>query len=977
MRDPDLVKADKLINENKHNEAIRILTDYIRRNPQHFDDAQKRIKKIYQARENLNQTTEELINTLLNEPENQEKIYSLAAQLKSSESNTNPILTSFISKTHEIAQFNVLKNRLRNILETARAQLDRGECEAALQTYAGGMDLMRNEFFAAGYGEAIENNVRRETERVNSVISAFRQVSTGMGTPATELARAISSGSLNTATEITNRLTPAMDRFIASKQELYTAVNTFDSILGRLRNSDPEMEDRNHLSFLSMLINGRQGESIQEGMLGAFETYWKNSINPVLNAITQNAVTANSTGLAAVNTEQYSNAVTALQRTGNFVNLSSVFFQKRRALNEKGNAPRVEFSGNIIIKDDIPAFITLRALSESSNHLIQAANLALRTSILANSSQSSFTLWREGKADAGTAISSGLQAKNNATGIKNEIDAVIASASRTNNLLKNYHETPYLAEAVSAIEKIQTAAVALERQSAYSYYSVVDTELKRGLIARNGELEKGKNFLNGQSRKRIDGSIVTDLFPAEALETMTAMLAALSTDLERGNSAVAYYKNETKPILTDAEITAILTSCEKSIGELNALRTQGAALRTTANSRTTQAEAFRQEGERLLREAQTAHRSQNFDTARDRLQKAAERFNSSLEVQESSSLRQSWDTQLFNLGQAINAAENEMIIAEVRNLVNSARAAYFEGNFQQSEDRLVRARSRWRTTNPDENEEILYWLGIVRGAMSARSGRTISPTAPLYPEMSQLLSKARMNYEEGVRLINAGSRTAGLAKFAEARQQTREVRLIFPVNQDAGILELRMEQYTDPAAFNASFEQRMRTAIAGTKQRSIESFAELQNLAEINPRYTGIRGILTQAEIDMGYRPPPPDPRALARSRELSSSANRILEGNNTTLFEVALTQVNEAIALNPENAEAMRVKDRLLNRMNVPGAIVLSSEDELEYQRAVRELQAGNNLVAFTVVERLMQNPRNRNITKLIELQRRIQSVL
>jgi tetratricopeptide (TPR) repeat protein len=654
-----------------------------------------------------------------------------------------------------------------------------------------------------------------------------------------------------------------------------------------------------------------------------------------------------------------------------------LFFQKRRALNENGNMQLIDFSGNIIIKDDIPAFITLRALNESSNYLIQAANLAMRTSIFANTSHSSFTLWQEGKVDVVTAINNELQARNNAAGIKNEIDAVIFNAAQTDNLLKNYYTTPYLTETVNAIEKIFAATAALERQSAYFYYFVVDTELKRGLTARTAELEKGRDFLNGQSRKRADNSTVNELFPGEALETLTAMLAALSIDIERGNSASAYYRNETRSILTDKEITEIITSCEKSLSELNALRTQAAALRATANSRTAQAEALRQEGERLLREAQTAYRAQNFENARDRLQRASERFNSSLEVQASASLRQSWDTQLFNLGQAINAAENEMIIAEVRNLVNSARAAYFEGNFQQSEDRLIRARSRWRITNADENEEILYWLGIVRGAMSARSGRTIPATAPLYPEMSQLLSKARINYEEGVRLINAGNRAAGLAKFAEARQQTREVRLIFPVNQDAGILELRMEQYTDPAAFNASFEQRLRTAVAGTKQRSIESFAELQNLAEINPRYTGIRAILTQAEIDMGYRPPPPDPRSLARSRELTSSANRILEENNTTLFEVALTQVNEAIALNPENTEATRVKDRLLNRMSVPGAIVLSGEDELEYQRAVRELQAGNNLVAFAVVERLMQNPRNRNITKLIELQRRIQSVL
>jgi len=977
LRDPDMVKADNLIKEKKLDEAILVLTDYMRRNPDLFDNAQKRLRKIYQERENFDKLANELFDTLLNDPENSEEIYRLSTILKSLENESSPLLSSFVSRTHEIAEFNVFRKRLLNIMETARAQLDRGECEAALQTYAGGMDIMRDDFYSKGYGITVENNVRRETERINSVIAAFRAVSTGLGAPSAEMARVVASGSLNTTSEIINRLTPAMDRFIAQKQGLYTAANLFDSTLERIRSNNPDIADRSHLSFLLRLINGRQGESIQEGMLGAFETYWKNSINPILNAITQNALTANKAGLTAVTEGQYSNALTSLQRTGSFVNISQLFFQKRRALNEKGNTQKVDVSGSIIINDDIPAYITLRALGESSNYLTQASNLAMRSNAFINTIQSTYTLWQEGKADAVTTINGELQARSATAAVKNELDAIILSAAQLDNTLKNYYTTPYLTEAVNAIEKIYSAVASLERQAAYYYYSVVDIELKRGITARTAELEKGKNYLNGQKREKADGSTVTDLFPSEALETLTAMLAALSIDLDRGNSAIAYYRDETRLVLTDERISATKASCEKSIDELNALRNQGIALRNTANSRSSQAEAFKQEGERLFREAQTAYHSQNFETARDRLQRASDRFNRSLEMQESADMRQSWDTQLFNLGQAINAAENEAIIAEVRNLVNRARASYFDGNFQQAEDGLLRARSRWHTTNPDENEEILYWLGIVRGAMSARSGRVIPPTAPLYPEMSQLLSKARMNYEEGVRLINAGSRARGLAKFDEARQQTREVKLIFPFNQDAGILELRMEQYTDPAAFNASFEQRLRTAIAGTKRRSNESFADLQNLAEINSKYPGIKGIITQAEIDMGFRPPPPDPRALARSRELSASANRILTENNTTLFEVALTQVNEAIVLNPDNTDAMRVKDRLLNRMSVPGAIVLSNDDELEYQRAVRELQAGNNLVAFAVVQRLMQNPRNRNITKLIELQRRIQSVL
>jgi hypothetical protein len=169
----------------------------------------------------------------------------------------------------------------------------------------------------------------------------------------------------------------------------------------------------------------------------------------------------------------------------------------------------------------------------------------------------------------------------------------------------------------------------------------------------------------------------------------------------------------------------------------------------------------------------------------------------------------------------------------------------------------------------------------------------------------------------------------------------------------------------------------LNAAIAGTRQRSVQAFADLQNLAEINPGYPNMRGIIFQAEIDMGYRQPPVSPANIARSRDLTASALRILEANNAAQFNTAMAQIDEAIALNPENIEAPLVRDRLAGRMNVPGTIVLTSEDEAIYQLALRELNAGNNFAAFVHVERLMQNPRNRSITKVVELERRIRLVL
>jgi hypothetical protein len=594
-----------------------------------------------------------------------------------------------------------------------------------------------------------------------------------------------------------------------------------------------------------------------------------------------------------------------------------------------------------------------------------------------NIDRSSLTRWREGTINASQALNAEQQARNTITGMQNTINNIRTNADQINTEINTYHNVIYITNALTAVNVLYSQLLAEERQSAQRYYSIAYNSLQNNLTARKEALERGVKFLNGESRTNSNGIVTVLRYPAEALAELNAMLSALSVDLQNGNNILGQLTNESQNVSTDEEIASTRVKYQQAVNELNGIRTQGLASAETARSRSTQAEAFRQEGERLFREAQTAYQRQNYDLARERIQRASDRFSESLEIQESASMRQMRDTQLVNLGQQIAISENEAIIAEVRNLVNSARTLYFNGSFQQAEDSLTRARNRWRITNADDNEEIIYWLSIIRTAMSASSDRVIPPTAPLYAEMSQLLSQAQRNFDEGVRYINAGQRALGITKFDEARRLTGQVRLIFPVNQEAGLLELRIEQFLDPAAFNASFEQRMRNAVAGTKRRSIEAFADLQNLAEINPRYQNIRVIINQAEIDMGYRPQPPNPANIARSRELTASARRILDGNMTAQYEVALAQLNEAITLNSNNTEATQVRDRLLSRMSVPGGIVLSSEDEADYQRALRELNAGNNLAALSLVERLMQNPRNRNITKLVELQRRIQSVL
>jgi len=962
-KEADLVRADELIKNRQHDEAILILTDFARRNPDKFDEAQQRLRRIYQIRDEFNRTADKLIDTLVNFPEDNERILALSRHLYTLEHENSPLLVNFVARTREIAQFNINRIRLREILERGRGLLDRGESVAAMNVYAEGLSFMREEFFLNGYGETIDNEVRLQTERITTMIAAFTQACRDMSTLSAEVVRAINTDSLTGINEAIGRLTPAMDRFIALKQELYSTANAFDQVWNRIRAGSQEVNDRNHLAFVSVVISNQGPGGRQEGMLGAFDRHWEVSVGSVVNAVSLFIQNANTASIAAFNTDQYPQSISSLNRVDSYFGLAPFFFDKHRQLFGSSRPVTVTLYGSTVLAKDVPQFLELRSLSEANNFLRQAANTGSNQDF----DRTSLSRWQSGSINTEQALNSEQQTRNRIAAALQTIDNIITRAETVNTEINTHYKVVHITNTISAIQNLRSKINSENTQSAQRYYLIAQSNIKEGIAELKNQLERSRKFLNGETVTGQDGTVTTFFYPTEALQEVTAMLSVLNVDRQTINTVLEQTGNDQQANAANRELRAIAN-------ELNELHAQGTSVEETARTRSSQAEAFRQDGERLFREAQTAYQRRDYEAAKVLIDRASVRFNDSLAIQESAALRQRRDSLLDDLGRQISLAESEAILDEVRNHLNNARNFYFSGNFQQAEDSLVRARSRWNIAYTEENEEIVHWLGLVHTALAASSGRVIPPTAPLFMEMSQLLSQAQRNFEEGVRLINAGQRTQGVARFNEALALTREVKLLFPINQEAGILELRIEQFLDPRAFNASFEQRIRTAIAGTKVKEMEAFADLQNLAEINPGYPNMRNIITTAEIDMGFRPPPPDPAAVARSRELTVSANRILESNLVAQFPVALRQLDEAINLNPMNIEAPIIRDRVVRGMSVPRNVVLSAEDERDYQRALRELNAGNNLQALAIVQRLMQNPNNRNVSKVVDLQRRIQ---
>jgi hypothetical protein len=80
-REDPLVQADRLIEEQKYDEAILYLSEFIKQYPDRFDQAQAKLRKITRIRTAYNEKALALLETMVNEPTNEEKKIAMIREL--------------------------------------------------------------------------------------------------------------------------------------------------------------------------------------------------------------------------------------------------------------------------------------------------------------------------------------------------------------------------------------------------------------------------------------------------------------------------------------------------------------------------------------------------------------------------------------------------------------------------------------------------------------------------------------------------------------------------------------------------------------------------------------------------------------------------------------------------------------------------------------------------------------------------------
>lgn len=962
--DVGLPKVDRLIKDRNYNEAIRELAVYMNENPDDFDGAQRRIRRIINLRKDYNDKAIELLLVLAQEPTNDKKKLDMITYMESLEKNPNAATRNFILETKAAAQFTYYRAKFDEIMTTGDGLIDSGSYVEAARKFTEGYVFYKQEFDDDNPDDLVAR-VNGTLGGIMSALGSYEGLQPSFVAAVNAYAESVSSGSIEASEAAYTVLSGEIGRLLKLRNQIAANGWFLQDSFSATTAAGASVTENSFLPFAYRFTLGRKTSARFEGVLGAMDAQFAAAMQR-LEAATDGVVrNAWRAGFASLDAGSIDEGLAALTVCGRFARLGNSLSSLGTAITSRSETFGVRDYDAIAKRYDGLSNLSAAAVKLGSKYGEYLAYSAEAGSL------------SEGPADADSVRKSPnatIKAYSGYTdGFSAYIGAITSIEAGVSSLqLPEGYRPEFIDWGTKFSDSVSVSRLDIFRKSA----SFRERSVGVMLASYKKGYADALALLDGVSRD-IGGAQTTVYYPAESIAALTKIRTGIDADRKAVEAALAELLRVPESALSDEQYAASIRKIRDDQAAMGTVYGDAAVAIARANSRVLQASLARQESDLRYAQAQAALKKQDFQSARDNLQRSREKVNQSLAFQESASFRVDSDKRLETLGADITRIENEAVVREVRSLISSGKNFYYLGNFDQAEQIFLQAKTRWAVTNIEPNAEVANWLDIINTALSMKTGRTIPVSAPLYPQMSQILSSANQLYSEGKALMTTGKRDASLAKLTEARSKLQQLQLVYPLNQDAGQLTLRINQLIDPSSFMTFFGQKVLTIRANYRIEKQTSYSDLLDLYQINPSYPGLKKLLDEVEIYLGVRIPPPDPKALARSAELTKAAQKIYDANNRNLFQVALDQLDEAIKLNPDNNGAIALKDRVQTAIGGKSVAVLSGEDEAKYQQAVQELQKGNKITASALVEQLLQNPKSRNSAKIQDLKKRIDSLL
>ena len=943
----DYKEANKLIKEKKQDLAIEKIIDILESNPESLSTASDLLKKAMKNQDKFVAQFLAIIAQLYEDPDNNKRILQIIAKIEKLNDAMEPEMMEFLQKLKTSSLYAANRIKFNKIMKEG-IDLIKGELYLeALSKFMEGYSICY-----ADYVEIYEN-----TDRLTKTEEALKVIKGSYSELRREDVKFLNAINMYKLMLRQNILKPdsatieALEEAVKQMHNIGQNVFTNGRILSSFLLEDEKKANFQEDSFLpysTRITTGRANATECEGVSGALEAALLFRLNNLQDYI-----------------------VSLIQRnlSNNFVKFS-FNTPSSSNLNASITAYIKEYERIISIIETINKTNTRFPL----NQKVSRDNLAL-LSTLKDITDDSLTLYNKYLAISKKDYSSDDYVK--AEDDIRDIRSLIFQFGPVQSRLIVFSFEKFAKERTDLIN-IQTQMFAnisnLYQNRLSNYARLKNIDGKR--FYKEHEIQ----FVN--ARKLVEGAKVTTdspqvfYYPTEALSQFEAQAVQLKKDIKALEDAINFLSQVSQEFDPNLTTQTHFDGIQDSEQKLKVLLSNLTTISTNTRNSIFKIELAKREADFRYNEAVKMLKLSDFVLARENITRSQEKSNEALKMEENAEYRNMVDARLSALGQEINKKENEMVVREVRKSIDEAKKLYFNGNFGEAENILIGAKSRWATTNIEENEEIQNWLNIAQTASVMKTGRTIPQSVALYPQMIQLLNNANQLYDEASSIIKT-ERSVALKKLNEARNNIKQVLLVYPLNQESGQLNLKIDQLIDPQNFQTQVRKRIDRIRTDYKRNPRDSYVDLLNLYIMDKNFPGLAKLKDEVEIYLGLKILPPDMTQVNQSIALTNEADSIYKSGDKARYSEALQKLDQAIKLNQSNERASLLKDRIQMAMGGTAIAVLSYANEEKYRQAVLALQRGNKITAIALVEELLKDPEGRKSAKVHDLKTRINAQL
>ncbi len=961
--------ARQLVGENRINEAILLLEQTVREDPERIHQAEALLRTIREIRGEYTVLFDQLIDNLVNNPDDIERTLHIIDQMEALDEFPNERVISQIEDARIVAQLAYDRNIVDERMDEAARHLASREYRQAVDIYFSLRELQRDRFEARGYGDIFIDTVDALISRIGIIrdeffarLEPYRERG--------ELARTAAAGDLTTIDETIR------NGFLSQAEELFQVRSDVERIsveVAAVRSQVPLLfPDRPvdwYLNFQETIVRGRPAHRGEEGLAYAVEQAYRDQLAPLIAAGRERTLDRLQTGESSMDANTFEFAAAEFRAAADQSRQWLVYEAALAGLFD--DIPPPETVAENYSPDGGREMVTVTGLTDAAESLTDVAAAMIPFNAVPVES---------GAVPA--TLASLEERKRTTAGV---VDALQNGSSRWVEVEQRYRELPdgYLStlldDYLSGTDVRWTSATnrAIDRERLLvQRIAALKTEgIPQAVALMEDEFGELVPLNEGVAETSGEGGEIIRVarYPDEALVGYRSVLERAGEGLATVTEALDTIRNEEQYIRAGAAVVAEtdrLASLQDDLSAIMDRAGQGAAV----------SEELIAESERLVETA--LERTADMRAAMDSMQVSAAKANynavreayfDSLELRENAEFRRVVDERIQELGSALQELENIIVVRRVRELLTIANNMYTRDEFLGARDALLEAQATWDQTNVTANTEIDRLLRLVTAALSLEEGRELAVTDPLYPILSNYLSIAREDYNLAVSNVEEGREERADVLFDRAVENLRNVRDVRPLNWDARMLELRIAQIRNADDFETVFASRYRQAIARLDEAGpLEVYSELEVLAEINPDYPGMQEQLRRLEIALNLRPDPVDEAEQRQAASLFQRARGLSDGNRDQAL-VAISLLEEAIQLNPANEEAAFLLDRLRIRVGGEAAVALSTTDEQLFRRAETLFSQGQALQALSIAERLLTQGDNQNYPPLVDLRRRI----